>query len=119
MKLKNRLLLLGALVTFSLNSLAGQPAARVGDMMSSGGIILGPGAPTVLIGGRSAARVTDMTINPLVNPGPVPCVGGPIFLGSNTVLIAGLGAARVGDPAASACGPHTIILGEPTVLIGG
>ena len=100
--------------------IAGNPAARVGDTMSSGGVILPPGEPTVLIGGKPAARETDMTLDPRVLPGPVSCVGGPIINGSATVLIGGLPAARVGDQALSGpCPPHSIILGEPTVLIGG
>lgn len=31
--------------------IAGMPAARVTDLAASGGMIVGPGAPTVLIGG--------------------------------------------------------------------
>jgi uncharacterized Zn-binding protein involved in type VI secretion len=73
-----------------------------------GGPIVGPGAPTVLIGGLPAARATDMAV----------CVGPPdtIVKGSATVLIAGLPAARMGDTTAHG---GTIVLGLPTVLIGG
>ena len=47
-----------------------------------------------------AARVGDMHTCPMVNPGPVPHVGGPILPpGCPTVLIGGLPAARVGDMA--------------------
>ena len=64
------------------------PAARLTDMHVCpmvtvlvphvGGPIIGPGAPTVLIGGLPAARVSDMAT----------CVGPPdvIVLGSFTVL---------------------------------
>ena len=68
---------------------------------------MGPGCPTVLIGGLPAARVSDMLV----------CVGPPdvIALGSFTVLIGSLPAARLGDLTAHG---GTIILGNPTVLIG-
>ena len=96
----------------------GQPAARITDMHVCplvtgvvphvGGPILPPGAVTVLIGSLPAARVGDM----------VTCVGPPdvIALGSMTVLIAGMPAARMGDLTAHG---GTIVLGLPTVLIGG
>jgi uncharacterized Zn-binding protein involved in type VI secretion len=73
-----------------------------------GGPIAGPGAPTVLIGGLPAARVGDMCV----------CVGPPdvIALGSFTVLIQGMPAARMGDMTAHG---GVIVLGYPTVLIGG
>ena len=72
-----------------------------------GGPIIGPGCPTVLIGGMPAARVTDM----------VTCVGPPdvIILGSFTVLIGGMPAARLGDMTAHG---GAIVLGYPMVLIG-
>jgi uncharacterized Zn-binding protein involved in type VI secretion len=31
--------------------IGGQPAARLGDLTAHGGVILGPGCPTVMIGG--------------------------------------------------------------------
>lgn len=128
----------------------GSPAARVGDMVLQDAPhchapihppaptptpvphpalplpIMPPGAPTVLIGGPPAARVTDMTkICTLV-----PCVpGGPglIVKGSATVLIANMPAARINDLSVhSSCvapipSPTGKILppGCPTVLIGG
>ncbi len=67
-----------------------------------------------------AARVGDMHVCPLVNPGPVPHVGGPILPpGSPTVLIAGMPAARVGDMCVCTGPPDTIAMGSATVLIGG
>ena len=96
----------------------GQPAARLSDMHVCpmftgpvphvGGPILPPCAVTVLIGGLPAARVGDMAV----------CAGPPdvIALGSMTVLIAGMPAARMGDLTAHG---GTIVLGLPTVLIGG
>lgn len=95
-----------------------KPAARVGDPTVHGGIIIPPGAPTVLIGGQPAARVGDMHTCPLVN-GVVPHVGGPITVGSATVFIAGLPAARAGDVATCTGPPDAIAIGCPTVLIGG
>ena len=97
---------------------AGSPAARVGDMTSHGGSIVGPGCPTVLIGSMPAARMGDMHVCPMVT-GFVPHVGGPIALGSATVMIGNMPAARVGDMAICVGPPATIALGCPTVLIGG
>ncbi len=73
-----------------------------------GGPVVGPGAPTVLICGLSAARIGDL----------LTCVGAPdsIVAGSSTVLIAGAGAARMGDATAHG---GSISVGAPTVLIGG
>jgi uncharacterized Zn-binding protein involved in type VI secretion len=94
------------------------PAARVGDMHTCpmfngpvphvGGPITGPGAPTVLICGQPAARVTDLAT----------CVGPPdvAIVGSTTVLIGGLPAARMGDSTAHG---GVVVGGCPTVLIGG
>ena len=96
----------------------GMPAARLTDMHVCpmvtvlvphvGGPIFGPGCPTVLIGKLPAARATDMAV----------CVGPPdtIAKGSGTVLIGKMPAARLGDTCAHG---GTIILGCPTVLIGG
>jgi uncharacterized Zn-binding protein involved in type VI secretion len=79
-----------------------------GTVPHVGGPILPPGAPTVLIGGMPAACVGDMCV----------CTGPPdsIIMGSATVLIAGKPAARMGDTTAHG---GTIILGCPTVIIGG
>lgn len=94
------------------------PAARLTDMHVCpmvtvlvphvGGPIIGPGAPTVLIGMLPAAKVGDMCV----------CVGPPdsIVKGSATVLIGGMPAARMGDSTAHG---GSIVLGLPTVMIGG
>lgn len=94
------------------------PAARLTDMHTCpmltvtvphvGGPITGPGCPTVLIAKLPAARVGDL----------LTCVGPPdtIVKGSATVLIGGVPAARLGDLTAHG---GSIILGCPTVLIGG
>ncbi|HUO22235.1 MAG TPA: PAAR domain-containing protein [Caulobacteraceae bacterium] len=94
------------------------PAARVTDMHVCpmvtgvvphvGGPILPPCAPTVLTVGLPQARVTDL----------LTCVGPPdtIAKGSATVLVSKLPAARMGDITAHG---GTIVLGAPTVIIGG
>lgn len=82
--------------------------AFTGPVPHVGGPISGPGCPTVLIGSLPAARATDMAV----------CVGPPdlIAKGSATVLIGKMPAARLGDT----CGHGgSIVLGLPTVLIGG
>jgi uncharacterized Zn-binding protein involved in type VI secretion len=73
-----------------------------------GGPIIGPGAPTVMIGKMPAAVMGDS----------VTCVGPPdtIAKGSATVMIGGKPAARMGDLTAHG---GSIILGCPTVIIGG
>ena len=84
------------------------------------------GAPTVLIGGHPAARVTDVTM-PCMLPGCVPAGPGMIAMGSVTVMIGGMPAGRVGDMTAHvSCvapipAPTGTVLppGCPTVLIGG
>lgn len=100
----------------------GKPAARVGDMTAHGGSIVGPGAPTVMIGGMPAAVVGDMHVCPMVTPGvpPVPHVGGPVLPpGVPTVLIMGKPAVCVGDMATCTGPPDTILPpGCPTVMIG-
>lgn len=100
----------------------GKPAARVGDMTAHGGSIVGPGAPTVMIGGKPAAVVGDMHVCPMVTPGvpPVPHVGGPVLPpGAPTVLIMKKPAVCVGDMATCTGPPDTILPpGCPTVLIG-
>jgi uncharacterized Zn-binding protein involved in type VI secretion len=69
---------------------------------------------------QPAARLGDMHVCPLVNPGPVPHVGGPILPPCcPTVLIGGMPAARVGDMALCTGPPDVIAMGSMTVLIGG
>ena len=70
--------------------------------------------------GKPAARVGDIHTCPMVNPGPVPHVGGPITgPGCPTVLLGGQPAARVGDMAACAGPPDVVALGSGSVLFGG
>ncbi|RFM32220.1 PAAR domain-containing protein [Chitinophaga silvisoli] len=67
-----------------------------------------------------AARISDMHTCPLVNPGPVPHVGGPVTgPGVATVLVGGMPAAVLGDILVCTGPPDTIVKGSATVLIGG
>ena len=67
-----------------------------------------------------AARVSDLHVCPLVNPGGVPHVGGPITgPGAATVLIGGLPAARASDMAVCVGPPDVLLPGSATVLIAG
>jgi uncharacterized Zn-binding protein involved in type VI secretion len=67
-----------------------------------------------------AARITDMHVCPMVNPGGVPHVGGPVLPpGVVTVLIGSLPAATLGDMGVCTGPPDSIIKGSATVLIGG
>jgi uncharacterized Zn-binding protein involved in type VI secretion len=97
------------------------PAARVGDQTSHGSP-LGPGlgSVNVLIGKLGAWRATmDAHLCPLVN-GVVPHGGGVVVMGSATVFINNMPAARVGDQVTEVGGgPNAIAMGEMTVLIGG
>ncbi len=93
------------------------PAATIGSMHTCpmvtgtvphvGGPVIGPGVPTVLIGGKPAAVMGDT----------VTCAGPPdtIVQGEATVLIGGKPAATVGSMTAHG---GVITVGEPTVLIG-
>jgi uncharacterized Zn-binding protein involved in type VI secretion len=66
-----------------------------------------------------AARLGDMHVCPQVNPGPVPHVGGPITVGVPNVLIAGVPAATLGSMATCVGPPDSVAKGSATVLIGG
>jgi uncharacterized Zn-binding protein involved in type VI secretion len=96
----------------------GQPAARVGDMTSHGSPLgPGPGSFNVLIGGQPAWRAgSDKHLCPLTDPKPH--VGGIVAIGSMSVLINDLPAARQGDVVVEAGPPNGIMAGAPTVLIG-
>ena len=97
------------------------PAARLTDLHTCpmqtpampapiphvGGPVVGPGCPTVLIGGLPAAVVGDTCT----------CTGPPdtIAAGSATVMIGGKPAARMGDSTAHG---GSIVAGCTTVIIG-
>lgn len=66
--------------------------------------------------GMPAARLSDMHVCPMVT-GIVPHVGGPIVMGSPTVLTGALLQARVGDPLVCVGPPDVIAMGSFTVLV--
>lgn len=97
------------------------PASRITDMHTCpmqtpgippiphvGGPVIGPGIPTVLIGGLPAAVLGDNCT----------CAGptDSIVKGSSTVMIGGKPAARIGDTTAHG---GSLVLGCPTVMVGG
>lgn len=97
------------------------PASRITDMHVCpmmtpgvppiphvGGPIVSPGAPTVMIAMMPAATLGSMCV----------CVGPPssVIKGSATVMLSSKPAARLGDNTAHG---GVIVLGAPTVLIGG
>ena len=118
----NELMLLAIAPSVLRRSFAMPAAARIGDLHTCpmqtpavpapiphvGGPIIGPGAPTVLIGGMPAACMGDNCV----------CVGPPdaIVKGSSSVLIGGKPAARMGDTCAHG---GSIAIGFPMVQIGG
>jgi len=89
-------------------------AARMTDTTTHGGIIIGPGVATVLIGGMPASVLGDNHACSLPPNTHQPTVS-PFILGSATVLIGGKPALRVGD--SCVCGASAAV-GEPTVMIG-
>ncbi len=90
------------------------PAGRVGDLSTHGGTVIGPGEPTVLIGGMPAAVAGDNHVCPLPPIVHQPTVS-PFPMGSATVLIGGKPAVRVGDVCICGAAPA---IGCPTVIIG-
>lgn len=96
----------------------GMPAARITDphvcpMVTGvvphvGGPILPPGCPTVLVAGLPVAVIGGQAV----------CVGPPDVLikGSATVMAGGRPVCRLGDQTAHG---GVIVMGAPTVLIGG
>lgn len=66
-----------------------------------------------------ACRITDLHVCPMVTPGlpPIPHVGGPIVVGAPTVLTGMLPQARVTDMCTCVGPPDTIVKGSMTVLV--
>jgi uncharacterized Zn-binding protein involved in type VI secretion len=89
-------------------------AARVGDVTNHGGTVVGPGDPTVMLGGMPAAVAGDTHVCVIpANTGHIP--SSPFPIGSTKVLIGGKPALRAGDTCI--CGASTAV-GLPTVMIG-
>lgn len=87
--------------------------------MTAHGTPLGPGpaSTNVLIEGRPAWRVGgDVHACPLSDPKSHG--GGTVVMGSTTVLINNVPAARTGDTIVEATSANAIVGGAPTVLIG-
>ncbi len=89
-------------------------AARVGDATTHGGMVAGPGATSVLIGGAPAALLGDN------HACPIPAITGhlqssPFTIGSTTVTIEGKPVLRSGD--LCGCGA-SVVIGDATVIIG-
>ena len=89
-------------------------AARLGDTSTHGGTLVGPGVPTVMIGGMPAAVAGDNHVCALPPNVHQPTVS-PFPMGSATVLIGGMPAVRVGDTCLCGAAPA---VGCPTVIIG-
>jgi uncharacterized Zn-binding protein involved in type VI secretion len=87
---------------------AGKPAARIGDAISHGGVIVA-GSPNVFIEGPASARVGDAVI--------CSTHGAQVIVsGSTTVFVNGPQKARMGD--LISCGA-IIVAGAPRTLVGG
>lgn len=107
-----------AVIGCAADAYAQAAAARQGDVTTHGGLVL-TGTPTVIIGGRPAARAQDTASCPIVPPAPSPPHGvGAIVGGSSTVFIGGRPAARIGDQIVENGSTSNIAAGAPTVLIG-
>ena len=97
----------------------GQPAATVSCSTSHGDPLSpGPGSVNVLINDKPAWRAvmdyhkcSSWTVI-------IPHVGGVVVVGSMTVLINGMPAARMGDQIVEVGPPDDITEGSPDVLIG-
>lgn len=84
-------------------------AARVTDQTTLGGVIIGPGNSSVLIGGLPAAVTTDSHVY-----GPTPLVSNYV-IGSSSVKIGTQFALRKIDVCTNGASP---VLGLPSVQIG-
>jgi uncharacterized Zn-binding protein involved in type VI secretion len=65
----------------------------------------------------SAARIGDMHTCPMVDPGPVSHVGGPIITGSQKAITGNMPQARVTDKLTCVGPPDMIAKGSPTVQV--
>ena len=90
-------------------------AARVLDVTTHGGTIVGPGIPTVMIQGMPAAVVGDNHVCVIPPPAHAP-TSSPFPMGSATVMIGGKPALRTTDTCL--CGAMAAV-GAPQVQIGG
>lgn len=68
-----------------------KPIIRLGDSTSHGGVVVSA-APTVIVEGKPAARIGDMTTCPIPGHG-----ASPIVSGDSTCMVDGRAVARQGD----------------------
>jgi uncharacterized Zn-binding protein involved in type VI secretion len=101
------------------------PAARITDPTTHGAPLApGPGSPDVMIGNLPAWRaLIDQHACPAVSVSGADGVG-MVMMGSSTVQIDFMMACRLGDivvevPGLAMGTANPIIMGEPTVIIGG
>jgi len=87
-------------------------AVRISDPTNEGGMVVGTGAPTVLIEGKPAAVVGDSATSKLPNKPPV----SDFVTGSATVFMEGKPSIRTGDSTISGA---EAIAGQSTVIISG
>lgn len=91
------------------------PVARVTDPTGHPGMLAGPGVPNVLVSGMPVCVLADThscATPPLAGPHPPT----PEIKGSASVLVGGRPVARMGDSTGDGA---PIVLGSPTVLVGG
>ena len=86
------------------------PAAAIVGKSVAGGVITGPGAPTVLVNGSPVSTLGD-TVTPHGDP---PHSSATIIKSSTTVFANGRGIVRAGDKAS--CG-HSVVSGT-NVFVG-
>lgn len=99
---------------------AGTPGAPAAKAAEEAGKAAEAAAMSAMISGAAAGADIHMCVH--MSPVPLPPPHGPgvVIDGSQTVLINGLPACRVGDTILEAFGPpDKIVMGEPTVVIGG
>lgn len=89
----------------------GTEAARVTTDVATKGLILGPGAPSVLVNGKPISTVFDK----VAPHGKPPHTGPVIITGSSTVFAEGKPVTRKNTSKAS-CG-HQVSTGSPNVFI--
>lgn len=94
----------------------GKPGANITTTTTHGGIVVA-GAPTVLLENKPASRIGDMHTCPM-SDGPKPHVGGPILLGSFTVLTCSVPQSYQGMPAICVGPPDSLLVGATTVHVG-
>ncbi len=105
---------------------AGLQAAKISSESTLTAASGTPGYPAALAAAATAMSSAIMAaaggadIHACTTPTPAPHGPGVVINPSATVIIGGLGAARMGDTIIEAIGPpNSIVKGEPTVIIGG